>query len=206
MQFHFRDVGIGITFQLAVFVAHGKIVAVLEVVYEIKSKQACGAVEARFVLVGGMSQSISYMPHGRNGPNSAKATMCSACTIFALRRRKEPVRRAHPRCRRMPGVRLPQSRQWRRMSDMEYTVQLLAQDESSLFHVPATVTFAAGETETMVEITFDSNTIPAGKTYPVTVRIGDGGGDRGARIIVAGGAERFVALYFCVGYRQSEHV
>ena len=40
----------------------------------------------------------------------------------------------------------------------------------------------------------------------LVVRIGDGGGDRGARIIVAGGAERFVALYFCVGYRQSEHV
>ena len=60
------------------------------------------------------------------------------------------------------------------LKDKEYTVQLLAQDESSLFHVPATVTFAAGETETMVEITFDSNTIPAGKTYPVTITVDEG--------------------------------
>ena len=65
------------------------------------------------------------------------------------------------------------------------------------------------------EATAMSGNLPGGKQILeqfvtrenfLVVRIGDGGGDRGARIIVAGGAERFVALYFCVGYRQSEHV
>lgn len=55
--------------------------------------------------------------------------------------------------------------------DTDYTVQLSTYDESGLFNVPSTASFAAGQTTTSITITFNGADLTAFEEYPIYVTV-----------------------------------
>ena len=59
------------------------------------------------------------------------------------------------------------------VKDEALTVAILASDESELFTIPSSVTFAAGKETSELLITFDRTALEDGKEYPLSFLIND---------------------------------